>query len=61
MCKCCWKKVQEKQEDEAALDVTPEDDSPVAFVVPNLDSLQCDVQDVVCERLALDDVMLNMM
>ena len=39
--------MQEKQENETILDVNPEDDGPLALVIPNLDGLQCDFQDVV--------------
>ena len=28
----------------------------MALVIPNLDGLQCDVQDVVCKRLTFEEV-----
>ena len=33
------------------LDVTLDGDVPIVFAIVNLDALQADVQDVVCENL----------
>ena len=55
LCKCCWKEVREKQEDEAVLDVTPLDESSDTYC-SNLDGLQYDVQDVACEQMTYDEV-----
>ena len=40
MCKCSWKQLKKKQEDDAVLDVVPKCDVPAAFVVRNVDALK---------------------